>query len=161
DGIDKIEVERIKPSGESLVFAKEGTTWMLTQPYRAKIDSSAIDRLIGSLVDARVEKGVPQTTPADAGVDSPTAAIVLFKEGKSHRVVLGNMTLGASGRVYAANPEKPKKPIAVRRSMISDLLKSGMESGGPVGEAIKPIAEFRPRNFLAEGSPMAADKVLR
>src|SRR4051812_31230514 len=51
--IDKVEIERLSPAGDPLLFEREGTRWMLKRPYLAHIDGAAVERLIGSLVDAK------------------------------------------------------------------------------------------------------------
>lgn len=155
--VDKVEIERLSPSGETLVFEKEGTTWALTKPYRAKIDSGLIDRLVGSLVDVRLEKKAPPTSLSQAGLDSPSAAISLRRGGKDYRVNLGGLTLGSSGNVYVATGDKPKEPLAIRRSSIEEIFKTGKESeaAGTAGEALKSITDYRQRSLLADGSPIA------
>ena len=157
--IQRVEIERNQPSGDTLAFEKEGTTWVLAKPYRAKIESAAIERVVGALIDARLEKKLPPVSLADAGLDSPSAAITLVKDGKPHRVALGNMTIGSGGRVYAVSADKPKKPIAFRRASIDEILIASAENAGTAGEALKPISDYRPRNFLADGSPIPWDTV--
>lgn len=159
--VTKIEIERINPSAATLVFEKEGATWALTQPYRARIDSTLIERLASSLVDARLEKKAPGTNLSQAGLDPPSAAINLRVGDKDYRVLLGNLTLGSGGNVLAARGDDPKKPIALRRSTIDELFKAGAEAAESVGAALKSITDFRPKSFLADGSPIAWQTVQR
>jgi hypothetical protein len=159
--IDKVEIERHNPSGETLVFEKEGTTWALAKPYKAKIDAAVIDRLVGSLIDIRLDKKAPATTLSQSGLDSPSSAVSLRRGGKTYRVLLGNLTLGSGGNVYAATGDKPKEPVVFRRSAIDEMFKSGKDSetAGTAGEALKGITDFRPRALLADGSPIAWESV--
>src|SRR5262249_4747281 len=47
DEIDTVEVERVSPRGETLVFKRVGERdWKLQQPYEAKVDSNQVRSLI-------------------------------------------------------------------------------------------------------------------
>ena len=155
DQVARLEIERLKPSAEPLVFEKEGTIWALTKPYHAKIDSSLIDRAVGSLVDARLEKKAPTANFSQTGLDSPSAAIDLHVGDKVDRVLLGNLTLGSGGNIFVARANDPKKPLAIRRSVLDELFRKDSETADSAGEALKSISDFRPRSFLADGSPIA------
>jgi len=158
--IEKVEIERLQPSGPALLFERTASGWALAKPYPARIDSSAIDRLVDSLVNARLDKKSPLPPKNQTGIDAPTAAISLIKAGKTYRVIIGFMGLGSDARVYVATGDHPDRPAAIHRYAISEVLRPDAAAAS-AGEAIKSITEFRPQNLLADGSPTPWDTVQR
>jgi hypothetical protein len=158
--IDKVEIERLQPAADTILFERSGTTWVMKKPYPAKIDSALIDRLVDSLISARLDKKSPVPPKSQDGLDTPSAAITLMRGNKSYRIILGNSGLGSDGRVFAVTGEHPNRPIAFRRNVLSEILQSEAV-GGSVGASLKSITEFRPQNLLADGSPIPWDAVQR
>jgi hypothetical protein len=150
--IDRVEIERLSPAAEPLLFEREGTHWVLKRPYIAQVDGTAVDHLVAALIDARVEKKGPTPSKGDAGLDPPSAAVTLMKGDKSYRILFGQMSLAGGGRVYAATGDKPDRVLVLRRGAIEDLLRAGSQNLGTVGEAVRSVSDFRSPNLLVEGS---------
>src|SRR5262245_11131785 len=76
--ITRLEIERLSPPGETLVFSRAGDAWKLEAPYEAKIDSKVIDDAVSRLVEARIDRKADITPKLVAlGLDSPSAVITL------------------------------------------------------------------------------------
>jgi hypothetical protein len=159
--IDKVEIERLSPASEPLLFEREGTRWTLKKPYIAHVDGSAVERLINSLIDAKPDPKAQVPAKGQAGLDPPSAAVTLFKGDKGYRAMFGQISLAGGGRVYAATGEKPNKVLALRRSVVEELLKPGSESVGTVGEAVRGVTDFRAQNLLADGVTVPWEVVQR
>ncbi|HLZ07144.1 MAG TPA: hypothetical protein VKT80_01030, partial [Chloroflexota bacterium] len=72
--ITRLEIERISPSGETLVFARLGDSWKLEKPYEAKVDDKLIEDVVTRLVEARVDRKADITHKlSDLGLDPPVA----------------------------------------------------------------------------------------
>ncbi|HEV3145173.1 MAG TPA: DUF4340 domain-containing protein [Gemmataceae bacterium] len=157
--IDTVEVERVSPKGETLVFKRVGERdWKLQQPYEAKIDSNQIRSVVDGLVHARIDK-TADVSPhlGQLGLDPPSAVVILRKGDKSYSLKLGNLTLG--GVLFALSPDAPKEPMAISRNAVEGLFRGGATNANTAGEALKSITDFRPRNLLLDGSPLPWDQV--
>src|ERR1051326_3053993 len=94
--INKVEIERMQPSGDALLFERQVNGWILTKPYSARIDSAAIDQLVDSLVTARLDKKASIPAKSETGLDSPSAAITLIRGDKSYRLDRKSTRLNSS-----------------------------------------------------------------
>src|SRR5436190_4667216 len=54
--ITRLEIERLSPPGETLVFTRAGDTWKLEKPYEARIDGRVIEDVVARLVEARIDR---------------------------------------------------------------------------------------------------------
>ncbi len=54
--ITRFEIERLSPSGETLVFTRTTDGWKLEMPYEAKIDGKVIEDAVSRLVEARIDR---------------------------------------------------------------------------------------------------------
>lgn len=161
---DRLEIERIQPSGETLVFVRTGEGWKLEAPYEARIDKDQIERIIGDLVDARIDRKADITHKLEAlGLDSPGVYVTLRKGKASYRLALGNMAGGSRSIVFATAADRGKEPIAIPKSSLDGLFKLGGVVTNPItaGEALKGVTDYRPRSLLADGSPVPWDTVQR
>ncbi len=158
--INKVEIEHLQPSGQTLLFERTPSGWSLAKPYPGAVDSGAIDRLVNSLVNARIDKKSEAPPKNETGLDSPSAAVSLITSDKTYRVMIGFIGIGGDARAYVATGDRPDKSLAIHRSTINELLRPDAPAG-PAGEAIKSIAEFRPQSLLAGGAPNPWDTVQR
>src|SRR5262249_22216625 len=118
---------------------------------------------VARLVEARIDRKADITHKLAAlGLESPSAIITL-REGdkdKAHRLTLGNVTPGGSAVVFALTSDPGKKEtIAIRKSDLDGLFSESAKEASTAAEALKSVTDFRPRNLLAGGSPMAWDIV--
>lgn len=148
DAIDTVEIQRTRPAEEKLVFIRDSTTkrWRMLQPYPARADSEAVNRLVRDLVNVRRdEKANVVADPAKYGL-APPAEVVTLKQGAEREwaVQLGDESAGgpSSALVYAATIADPKYPTAVKRV--------------DVESALKPVRDFRSKDLLAEGADFGA-----
>ncbi len=157
--IDRVEIERLSPTGEAMLFERSGQGWRMVKPYPAKVDSSELDRLVGNLIDARVDRRGVAPTLQQAGLDPPSAAITLFRGNQNIRIMLGQLSLASGGRVYAARGDRPKRVLMLPRESIRPMLQVNVDQAGSVGESLRSITEFRSTHLLAEGSIVPWDTV--
>ena len=161
--IDRLEIERLKPSGEALAFVRKGDGWKLESPYEARVDKDVIERVVSDLVDARIDKNADMSRNLETlGLASPSAVITLKRGGKdSYRIVLGNLTTIGRGVVFAQVSDRGREPVAIPRSALDGLFRAKLDDVATAGEALKSISDFRPRNLLAGGSPIPWDTIQR
>ncbi|MFL5340006.1 MAG: DUF4340 domain-containing protein [Gemmataceae bacterium] len=160
--IERLEVERLQPSGEKLVFARSGDTWKLESPYEARVDKDVIERAVGDLVDARIDKKADITHKLESlGLDNPSAVITLRRSAKeAYHIKLGNVTSGTRAVVFALVSDRGKEPVAIPSTALASLFKQGA-SGTTAGEDLKSVTDFRPRNLLGDGSPLPWESAQR
>src|SRR4029453_9311292 len=64
--------------------------------------------------------------------------------------------------VFALTGDRSKRdPVAIRKSDMEGLFREDAKDAATAGDALKSVTDFRPRNLLAGGSPMAWDSVNR
>jgi hypothetical protein len=78
---------------QTITLENQDSKWIIKQPVNAAADQSAVDGLVNSLTDARVERNL--TASADEiksyGLNEPAVMLeIKLKNGQSHRVRLGN-----------------------------------------------------------------------
>ncbi|NBS92026.1 DUF4340 domain-containing protein, partial [bacterium] len=146
DEVDRIEVDRMKPVAEKLVFELDPATkrWNMTAPRSTRTDKFAIQEIVRQLREAKpdLEADRPSNL-AQWGLDDPSAIITLKKKDSEHTVSLkvGNTSPGESSAVvYLLSSDNPKSPIAVKKSLIDGLF--------------KPQVAFREKDLL---SPSVSD----
>jgi hypothetical protein len=165
ESITRLEIERLSPPGETLVFVRAGNTWKLEKPYDAKIDGKVIDDVVTRLVEARVDRKADITHKLAAlGLDAPSAVITLRRGEKDKDVwlKLGNVTPGGSAVVFALASDRGRNdPIAIRKGDLDGLFREAAKDAPTAGEALKTVTDFRPHSLLAGGNPMAWDAVNR
>lgn len=157
--VDRVEIERLSPTGEAMLFERTAQGWRLVKPYPAKVDSAELDRLVGNLFDARLDRRGAVPTLQQAGLDPPSAAVTLFRGSQSIRIMLGQLSLASGGRVYAARGDQPKRVLMLPRESIRPMLQANVDNAGSVGESLRSVTEFRPTYLLAEGSLVPWDNV--
>src|SRR5579864_2941175 len=104
DEIDTVEIERVNPKGDTLVFKRVGERdWKLQQPYEAKVDANQVRSIVEGLVHARIDKTADLSPNlGQLGLDPPSVVVILRKGDKSYSLKLGNLTLG--GVLFAVSP---------------------------------------------------------
>jgi len=142
DDINFVEIDRVKPTKEKLVFERDPNTkkWSLVEPEKLRVDKQAVDRLVNQVYDARRYELADLTSNLkEWDLDPPQATITLKKGGQEWKLNLGRQREGTtSGVVYVTSSDDPKEPKAVRKSEL-DL-------------AFKGLADFRAKDLLTESS---------
>lgn len=157
--IDRVEIERLQPSGETIVFVREPKApWKLESPYTGRIDANRVDDIVRELTSARIDKTAETGKLAQLGLDNPSVTVTLKRGAESYRLSLGKITIGGrEAVVYALAGDRGKEPIALRRGSIESLFRTDAKDAATAGEALKSVTDFRPRSLLADGSPVAWD----
>jgi Domain of unknown function (DUF4340) len=126
----------LKRSGEAVKLQREGDTWQLVEPVKARGSRPAVDELLATVLTAKIDREIDAnpTSLTDFGLDKPAAEVSLtLKDGKT----LG-LQLGAKNPtgvwVYARERDKPAV-FVLGESVLRD--------------ATKPVADFRDRTILA------------
>jgi Domain of unknown function (DUF4340) len=127
---------QLKRGDDSVRLQREGDTWHLVEPVKARGSRPAVDELLATVLTAKIDREIDPNPKslADFGLDKPTADITLtLKDGKA----LG-LQLGAKNPtgvwVYARERDKPAV-FVLGESVLRD--------------ATKPVADFRDRTILA------------
>lgn len=157
--IDRLEIERLSPSSDVLLFERTPQGWRLVKPYPARVDSAELDRLVGNLFEARIDRRSVAPTLQQAGLDPPSAAVTLFRGEQSLRIMFGQMSLASGGRVYAARGDRPKRVLILPRESIRPMLQAQVDNAGSVGESLRTLTDFRATSLLADGSLVPWDTV--
>src|SRR3954462_7212137 len=137
--IDTVVIERSQPKAEKLVFVKDGDRWKMTEPHSFRVDRYLVDQVVRQVLDAqREEKGDLTSDLKQWGLDEPATTVTLKKDDeKEWKVNFGTESRGGSSAVvYVTSSERPKEPMAVRRS--------GLET------VFKDVNDFRAKDLLAE-----------
>jgi hypothetical protein len=149
--ITGVDIERLRPEGSKLVFARTPHGWELEHP-KTRADSSHIDQLINQVMRASREESADMTAgPASYGLDAPSAIVTLHMGSeKEWKLSLGNARLGKDDPVvYVTSSDRPNEPMAVRRNQLESIVKE-VDSKGNV--QLKDTKDFRSKSLLAESA---------
>jgi hypothetical protein len=156
---DQVNAVEVASGPSSMTFTKQGDTWALTHPYRARTDSTAIDGLLGRIGSGQMKSlAAQEATPADLhkyGLVKPTAIVTLISPSGRMGLMVGtpSPTSGASATpaapgmppgsseptgegVYAKDVSRPIV-FTVDKTLADDLKKS------PADFRLKDIFDFR------------------
>lgn len=149
--IDTIEITRAEPTEQRLVFVRvEGDTWTLREPEGPLVDGVQVSSLARALLNLKptLFPEVPGTL-TDAGLNPPSLKVTLRKGGdRSATLNVGDTTAGKDKAVtFVTTDSRPNVPIAVRRSDLDELFKSGTGSGR-AWQVAKWLSEYRQKRLL-------------
>ena len=156
---DQVSAVEVASGPMSMTFTKQGDTWALTHPYRARTDSTAIEGLLGRIGSGQMKSlAAQEATPADLhkyGLVKPTAIVTLISPSGRTGLMVGtpSPTSGAGARprlpgappgsseptgegVYAKDVSRPIV-FTVDKTLADDLKKS------PADYRLKDIFDFR------------------
>ncbi|MCS6849975.1 MAG: DUF4340 domain-containing protein [Gemmataceae bacterium] len=141
DDIDTIEIERLRPTAEKLVFVRDPETrnWKMTQPSEFRVDSAQVGRIVDQVINAsRHEEAAVPRSLQEVELDNPSMIVTLKKGDSEWKLNLGREGIGTEQTrvVYVNSSGRPKEALAVRRINLDTLFK-------------RPI-EFRERSLLTE-----------
>ncbi len=125
----------VKRPDETVRLQREGDTWQVVEPVKARGSRTAVDELLANVLTAKIDREIDPNPKslADFGLDKPAADLTLtLKDGKT----LG-LQLGAKNPtgvwVYAREHDKPAV-FVLGESVLRD--------------ATRPVADFRDRTIL-------------
>jgi len=127
---------RLVRGGETVRLKREGDSWELLEPLRARGSRPTADEILANATTAKIDREIDANpkTPADFGLDKPAADLTLtLKDGKQVGVELGAKN-PTGVWVYAREHGKPAV-FVLGESMLRD--------------ATRPVADFRDRTVLA------------
>lgn len=156
---DQVSAVEVASGPASMTFTKQGDTWALTHPYRARTDSTAIDGLLGRIGSGQMKSlAAQEATPADLhkyGLVKPTALVTLISPSGRTGLMVGtpSLTTGAAAPpaapgmppgsteptgegVYAKDVSRPLV-FTVDKALADDLKKT------PADYRLKDIFDFR------------------
>ena len=126
----------LKRPGDSVDLKREGDTWQMVAPVRARGDRGPIDEVITNVLTAKIDREITATPAslAEFGLDKPAAEITLtLKDGKQLGLALGAKS-PTGVWVYARERDKPAV-FVLGDSVLRD--------------ATRPAADFRDKTILA------------
>jgi hypothetical protein len=159
---DQVSAVEVASGPMSMTFTKQGDTWALTHPYRARTDSTAIDGLLGRIGSGQMKSlAAQEATPADLhkyGLVKPTAIVTLISPSGRMGLMVGTPSPTSGAGATPAAPGTPpgsseptgegvyakdaSRPIVftVDKTLADDLKK------GPADYRLKDIFDFREFN---------------
>jgi hypothetical protein len=150
--IDTVELVRTEPTEQTLVFSKgQDGRWQLTRPTVAKVEGFAVEGLIRDLFNARPVPDPNLTENLSVhGLDRPTLRVTLRAGAdRSQTVNVGNTVIGGDqANTYVTTSAAPRTPLAVRKSDLSALFRTGATDGA-AWKLAKWLPEYRVRRILA------------
>src|SRR6476646_4655838 len=152
EDVASVEIERPGQTPDKIAFAREGKTWHMVAPANARADSSAVDSVVGGILNAKTEKSADLSSNLAAhGLDNPVK--VTLKAGSiSETVSLGNVTIGGDRAVvYVTTSDRPDRPQAARRSDFTSLFKADAKNATHASQMVKGVTDFRPLKMLGDG----------
>ncbi len=149
--IDTVELVRTQPTEQTLVFSKSADgRWQLTRPTTAKVEGFAIDAIVRALFAAKPIADPNLTGNLTIhGLDQPTLKVTLRAGAdRSQTVSVGNTTIGGDRAItYVTTSAAPKQPLAVRKSDLTALFRTGA-TDGEAWKLAKWLPDFRVRRIL-------------
>lgn len=156
---EQVNAIEVASGPASMTFTKQGDTWMLTHPYRARTDSTAIDGLLGRIGSGQMKSlAAQEATPADLhkyGLVKPTALVTLISPSGRTGLMVGTPSPTSGAGATPAAPGMPpgsSEPagegvyakdlsrsivFTVDKTLADDLKKS------PADYRLKDIFDFR------------------
>ncbi len=126
--IDRVELERPSASGDgrqTLVFARGPGGWELQEPYKLRVQSFVVDRLIDEVMNARRDPSEISSNLEELGLTSPETRVTLHKGDQTWKLALSRPTIrGPGGVVYVTDDAHPKDPVAVKYNDLDNLFKN-------------------------------------
>jgi Domain of unknown function (DUF4340) len=159
---DQVNAVEIASGPMSMTFTKQGDTWAMTHPYRARTDATAVDGLLGRIGSGQMKSlAAQEATPADLhkyGLVKPAAIVTMISPSGRTGLMIGapSPTTGAAATpaapgtppgaagsseptgegVYAKDVSRPLV-FTVDKTLADDLKK------GPADYRLKDIFDFR------------------
>ena len=126
----------LKRPAESVDLKREGETWQMVAPVRARADRGPVEEVITSALTAKIDREIVAAPASleEFGLDKPGAELTLtLKDGKQLGLVLGAKS-PTGVWVYAKERDKPNV-FVIGDSVFRD--------------ATRPVADFRDKTILA------------
>ena len=103
-----------------MTFTKQGDAWVLTHPYRARTDSTAIDGLLGRIGSGQMKSlAAQEATPADLhkyGLVKPTAIVTLLSGADARGLMVGTPSPTSGAGATPAAPGAPPRRARQQRA---------------------------------------------
>lgn len=126
----------LKRPAESVDLKREGDTWQMAAPVRARADRGPVEEVITNALTAKIDREIAAAPPSltDFGLDKPAAELTMtLKDGKQLALLLGGKS-PTGVWVYAKERDKPNV-FVIGDSVLRD--------------ATRPVADFRDKTILA------------
>jgi hypothetical protein len=126
----------LKRPTESVDLKREGESWQMTAPLRARADRGPVEEVITNALTSKIDREIAAApaSPAEFGLDKPAAELTLtLKDGKSLGLLLGAKS-PTGVWVYAQERGKPNV-FVIGDSVLRD--------------ATRPVSDFRDKTILA------------
>jgi Domain of unknown function (DUF4340) len=129
--ITYLEIDRPGPPPEKLVFERPAgtTTWRMTQPSQARVESSMVDEIVRDLVKLRRDEKASAKLPRDLksnGLEPPTVTIIAGRGQERWKLDLGNESPGTGRKkmVYVVSSDRPNEPMAIAHQDVEKAYKN-------------------------------------
>ncbi len=159
--IDTVEFER--EGGSKLKITrvdKDKNRWDIVEPFTAKADPNAVSDIVNAILKAKPTT-YPELTsnPAVHGLQPPGIRVTLRAGERASTINFGDVTIGGNKAVvFVTTSARPKRPMAVPRSMVDALFREPTGSGKAVDLA-KWTNDYRIRSVFAADTHGAGEDV--
>ena len=126
----------LKRPTESIELKREGESWQMSAPLRARADRGPVEEVITNALTSKIDREIAAApaSPAEYGLDKPAAELTLtLKDGKHLGLLLGAKS-PTGVWVYAQERGKPNV-FVIGDSVLRD--------------ATRPVSDFRDKTILA------------
>jgi uncharacterized protein DUF4340 len=130
----------LKRPAESIELKREGESWQMTAPLRARADRGPVEEVISNALTSKIDREIAAApaSPAEFGLDKPAAELTMtLKDGKQLGLLLGGKS-PTGVWVYAQERGKPNV-FVIGDSVLRD--------------ATRPVGDFRDKTILAFDRP--------
>jgi hypothetical protein len=126
--VDRVEIERDRPTQETLVFERDPDTkrWKITQPRALRADRFAVDDLIRQVLESKRDLDADRPSSLKSWGLEPPAETVTLKKGDERSVWIrvGDSSPGKENAViYLTSSDRPKEGMAVAKNTLDAVLK--------------------------------------
>jgi Domain of unknown function (DUF4340) len=154
DKVTSVEIERPGQTPEKIAFVREGRSWQMVLPTKARTDSNAVDAIVSGLLNAKTVKAAEAAGNLGThGLEGSAVKVTLKGGDLSESLSIGNVTIGGADAVaYVATSDKPDRPQAAKRSDFAALFKQdAAKSATHAGQMVKGVTDFRPLKLIGDG----------
>ena len=108
--ITRVEIDRLRPAEDPLVFEKDGKEWKITQPRTLPAEGMRVDELIDSLARAKINEDTRSLSLKQAGLNSPSRVIKLTTDDyRELKLSIGEVTGGGGQAIaYVLSSDRPR-----------------------------------------------------
>lgn len=112
---DEISAISLKRGAAEIQLTRQGAVWEITKPLKAKAEPSALEEMVKTLAQLRMERDLGPGEVKAFGLEPPGLVVSFTAKGEPHRVALGSPAPGGRG-YYIRRDEGPNILLVATRT---------------------------------------------